>query len=358
MTGFSDGASSLLRYCEWKGIPISCSAIFTTFPTDQGMCCSFNMKAADEIYVKSEYRDLLQAMQSSDKNASFLPSTLPSYYVDNHEPKTIPGRNKGLKLMLDAHSDWLATGSVDDDFGVFKVFIESSGSFPLMSHEGLPIKPGFNNIITLTSSLVNADDNMRLLNKESRNCLFPEENENLKLHRKYTYLNCKFECTLFYTQNVIFKKYNKTCQPWFIPMSSNTIKICDPWQAYDFFQVMQNEIPDNICKHCLPDCSVTIYNPSLTLHPLDICNVNNIGVGQLCKINLKEPTPMQMRLPSQIQRLYFNDQWWDYFNVPDYIASQRSAQVNFSSLKMLLTSEISNLETSVWVREWCEMTPS
>jgi hypothetical protein len=58
--------------------------------------------------------------------------------------------------MLDALADWVAPGSVDDDFGVFKVFIESSGSFPLMSHEGLPFKPGFNNIITLTRSLVNS----------------------------------------------------------------------------------------------------------------------------------------------------------------------------------------------------------
>jgi len=56
---------SLLRYCEWKGMPISCSAIFTTFPTDQGLCCSFNMKAADEIYIASKYRDNLQAMQVS-----------------------------------------------------------------------------------------------------------------------------------------------------------------------------------------------------------------------------------------------------------------------------------------------------
>jgi len=101
ITAYSNGASALLRYCEWKGIPISCSAIFTTFPTDQGMCCSFNMKAADEIYVKSAYRDMLQSMQTSDKKASFLPSTVPTYYAENEEPKTIPGRKKGLVLNFD-----------------------------------------------------------------------------------------------------------------------------------------------------------------------------------------------------------------------------------------------------------------
>ena len=36
---FSLSEMSLLRYCEWRGIPIDCSSIFTTFPTDQGLCC-------------------------------------------------------------------------------------------------------------------------------------------------------------------------------------------------------------------------------------------------------------------------------------------------------------------------------
>ena len=37
LTSQHEGDKSLLRYCEWKGEPISCSAIFTTFPTDTGM---------------------------------------------------------------------------------------------------------------------------------------------------------------------------------------------------------------------------------------------------------------------------------------------------------------------------------
>ena len=104
--------SSLLKYCEWKGISISCSAIFTTFPTDQGMCCSFNMKAADEIYVESMYRDFLQNMQNSDKLYSIVPSTVPTNYTEGLEPKTIPGRDKGLVVFLDAHSDQVSISPI------------------------------------------------------------------------------------------------------------------------------------------------------------------------------------------------------------------------------------------------------
>jgi len=67
---------SFLKYCEWKGIPMSCSSIFTSFPTDQGVCCSFNMKAAVAIYKESKYQDILTTMQvsisSTFKHAFFV----------------------------------------------------------------------------------------------------------------------------------------------------------------------------------------------------------------------------------------------------------------------------------------------
>ncbi len=54
----------------------------------------------------------------------------------------MPGRNKGLVLMLDTHSDQLSPGSVDSDFRGFSAVIGSSRSFPLMSQDGLPIRLG------------------------------------------------------------------------------------------------------------------------------------------------------------------------------------------------------------------------
>ena len=38
LTAHFDKDSSFLKYCEWKGIAMNCSNIFTTFPTDIGMC--------------------------------------------------------------------------------------------------------------------------------------------------------------------------------------------------------------------------------------------------------------------------------------------------------------------------------
>ncbi len=139
-----DNDYAILRYCEWKGIPISCSAIFTSFPTDQGMCCSFNMKAADDIYTETTFRDMLHNIQSSDKISSFLNSKIPIAYEKGIEPKTISGTNKGLVLFLDAHSNEMSPGSQEGGFNRFTAVIGSSGSFPLMNQEGFPIRPGVN----------------------------------------------------------------------------------------------------------------------------------------------------------------------------------------------------------------------
>jgi len=51
------------------------------------------MKTANEIYVQSEFRELLIEMHQTDKVASFLPSAVPKGYAQRGEPKTIPGVN-------------------------------------------------------------------------------------------------------------------------------------------------------------------------------------------------------------------------------------------------------------------------
>ena len=57
---------SVLKRCYWKDKPINCSSIFRTRPTDRGMCCSFNMEKAEEIFKESQYGDMINGMQIQD----------------------------------------------------------------------------------------------------------------------------------------------------------------------------------------------------------------------------------------------------------------------------------------------------
>jgi len=136
-----NGDRGIFKYCEWKGRAIPCSSIFTTFPTDRGMCCSFNMKAADEIFLGDTYPKLLKELQQSDKKISFSNSSQPNWYHGSKESKSLPGRNKGLVLVIDSHSDLFSAGSLDADYDSFMGMISQSGSFPLMNQEGFEIQP-------------------------------------------------------------------------------------------------------------------------------------------------------------------------------------------------------------------------
>ncbi len=50
------GERSVLKKCFWKGRIIDCSAIFEVFPTDRGMCCSFNMHKVTEAHANNVVR--------------------------------------------------------------------------------------------------------------------------------------------------------------------------------------------------------------------------------------------------------------------------------------------------------------
>ena len=283
----------ILKYCQWRGITIECAAIFTTFPTDSGVCCVFNLNAAEDIYRGRTYTTLVSNLQKYEKSYSFTSNTtIPDWYAINNEPSTIPGRNKGLYLMLDAYTGLLSTASMDTDYTSFKGLISSRGGFPFMAQEGFEIRPGHHNIITLMATKVDAEDNMQKLDKTARNCIFYDESSFLKLFKTYTYANCLFECSLLTAK----EKYN--CIPWYFPISDEPTNICNPWESREFFDYM-NSIKGGNCPHCLPECNNTIYDTSIVTLPFRKCDLVNMEMSFLCKLS-SDSKPFPKMFSSQI----------------------------------------------------------
>jgi len=67
-------------------------------------------------------------------------------------------------------------GSNDASFDGFIGLISSPGSFPLTRQEGFELRAGHINIISLTSTIVEASDDLRSLDQTDRQCLFPGVN--------------------------------------------------------------------------------------------------------------------------------------------------------------------------------------
>ncbi len=58
------------------------------------------MKAAEDIFMDSQYLRLVKELQKNDFDNSFENSTLPEEYTSRGEPKTQSGRNMGLKVSI------------------------------------------------------------------------------------------------------------------------------------------------------------------------------------------------------------------------------------------------------------------
>ena len=298
--GDGDGPGTLntavLKYCQWRGIPIECAAIFTTFPTDSGVCCAFNLKAAEDIYKATTYASLVTNLQEFDKSYSRYNTTLPDWYTSAGEPKSLPGTSKGLFVMLDAHSDLFAVTSLEKDYTSFKGLISYSGSFPFMAQESFEISPGHHNFISLTGSVVTADNSMRNLDPESRKCYFYDESSDMKVYKNYTYANCLFECSLLAANT------NYNCFPWYFPVPDENIKICNPWETHEFLNYM-NSVRGENCPKCLPECNNIIYESNIVTIPFRQCDLSNIEMSLFCKLSLSNRSPNPKKYESELTNL-------------------------------------------------------
>ena len=61
--------------------------------------------------------------------------------------------------------------------------------------------------------------------------------------------------------------------------------MCNPWNKEKFLQIIQKQIPEDQCKHCLPDCTTTKYESSMTYAGLRKCDRTNLGgTSMLCAL--------------------------------------------------------------------------
>ena len=307
---------SFIKKCFWKDQLVSCNALFQKRPTDRGMCCSFNMENAERTLKESDYSATVALRQSKDSEYSFESEKKPQWYLENDEPRAEPGVKKGLTLVVDRHSDKLAPGSVSDNFLGFPMVVDDRKKFPLVEMSGEIVRPGYQTNVKVSAVHFEGREEIRQYKPDHRNCYFPDE-FTLKYHRQYSHQNCLFECKLEFAANCLtmcnqfeqtchckehmdlknmdLTKHNDTCVPWFYPLEIGKVrKICNPWNTKKFKEILRNQIPSVLCDHCLPDCSVTKYETSLSYAELLKCDSTTVGsfaTGKICDLITGELNP-------------------------------------------------------------------
>ena len=314
---------SMLKRCFWKGKQVNCTSIFKTRPTDRGMCCSFNMNAAEEVFRKSNYGDMINRMQRQDLNLSFESEKLPEWYVKANEPMSQAGLTKGLMLVLDAHTDRVSSGSVSDNFRGFVSVIEDRNQYPLTSRTSTLVRPGQYNLVAMSALSVDAEDDIKGIDPKKRNCYFPDENP-LEIHKVYSQANCILECSIKYARKEVAKMGTNftNCTPWFYPeVDQNLNDICNPWETRSF-QDLISSVPSEVCSRCLPDCKNTIYEASVSAAPFRPCDHTNLGTSPLCDLESSDFNPS---IWTELVQTEYKDQTGQ---VPDYVASSKTRMSN------------------------------
>ena len=313
---------SLMKRCYWKEIEISCSSIFSTRPTDRGMCCSFNMEKADDIFKESQYGEMINKMQKQDRDLGFDVEKEPNWFTINEEPRSRAGRKKGLRVVLDAHSDRVSSGTISDNFRGFVTVVDGKEKYPLTGRDSFTISPGRENYIALSAFQIYAEDDIRSIHPGKRNCYFPDEHP-LNMHKHYSQSNCILECSIMYARNhTMDGTTNRTCTPWFYPVTNEFVaSACDPWSTKDFQDCFDN-IPTQECSHCLPDCTSFMYETRKSTAPFMTCDHTNLGVNRLCDLENEDMTPSMWR--RQVQDEYIQGRG----NVPSYAKSTSQTMNN------------------------------
>ena len=297
---------SFLKKCYWKEKQISCNAIFNQRPTDQGMCCSFNMKKANQILKKSRYTEAISARQSKDAESAFETEDVPSWYRNDVEPNPQAGRDKGLTVIFDGHSNKVSSGTVTENFNGFITLVDDNDKFPLVSRTKLISRPGYESNIEVDAIKLESETEIRKYDSTRRKCYFPDEYQ-LRMHQNYSQDNCVFECKQDFaskclaTCNELGQECNcengsknrnfslgknDSCVPWFYPTDAEKFpNICSPWNTQKFLQIFKTQIPKKQCQHCLPDCTTTNYATSIAYAELRQCDRTNLGgTSTLCAL--------------------------------------------------------------------------
>ena len=128
---------------------------------------------------------------------------------------------------------------------------------------GIKIEPGTSTMITVTPTLYEANENLKSIPIEKRNCKLKFENT-LKLFKNYSKDGCIFECLI----ESAFETMN--CIPWDYPKIDISQQTCSGGERRNFTKLLKNGENQLKCEHqCLKECNSIEYIPSVTTLPLE-----------------------------------------------------------------------------------------
>ncbi|XP_068083945.1 pickpocket protein 28 [Anabrus simplex] len=171
--------------------------------TKEGLCFSFNMLGAHELFPNTTFHGSRQYLQYPPYDISW---TLDDGYTRSAGHTTYPrrilgvGRQAGVELKLslsEADFDSSCNGLIQG----FKAFLHNPVEVPLLSEKYFWVPLDHEVLVITTPDLITTSSGLKDYSPHSRQCYFSYERR-LKYFKLYTQENCLLECLTNYTLQI------------------------------------------------------------------------------------------------------------------------------------------------------------
>lgn len=294
----SQKCAEMLKMCKFATKSIQCKPSFTTYMTDEGLCCTFNGIHPKFMFKNYHAEDFVAKDSEEIAYITWTPEN--GYGVSpnsTHYPRPVQGAgsNMGLTLMLDADvSNYYCSSTSSSGF---KILLHSPAETPKMSNFAFSVATGQETKIVITPRISEATNLIRNIPLKKRQCIFDGES-NLSFYNIYSKKNCEMECT----SRTMREKCG--CTLYYMPrdFNNNDTKICNRRQAPCYEQVLfdisysLNEMVT--CNYCLPACFEVNYGREISS--------SKLGGGEfLTEYSLKKYNKTYIHSNLAIVHIYF-----------------------------------------------------
>ncbi|XP_063829494.1 pickpocket protein 28-like [Ostrinia nubilalis] len=298
----SPNLTETFSMCKWQDNTGKCSSMFSPILTEEGLCYTFNMLPAEDLFrVENLHREYPYLELNPKSIENYDPKhtwNLESGYNPEAPINTYPfratgfGAKSGISFVMESKKfdlDYLCKGPVQG----FKILLHNPAELPRLSQQYFRSPLAQEIVVAIKPNMMTTSDGLKPYSPERRQCYFPYERY-LRYFKIYTQSNCEMECLTNFT--------NAMCGCVHVGMlRSADIPVCNVGKMACVTNAQIELVVSNIKEglhieeaegnktiqgarqlaaqcHCLPACTSIEYNSETSQADFDWRKVSKAGL--------------------------------------------------------------------------------
>ncbi|XP_056641252.1 pickpocket protein 28-like [Diorhabda sublineata] len=188
----------IFYYCQYQGVEINCTQMFTPILTEEGICYSFNILDRNDIFrniTDNPLKDFHKSPKTENWNMENGYSTKAVKTYPQRALRT--GAKNALYLIFKVHISNKEFECAQDESG-YRVTVHSPSNLPDVADNHISVPLSNRVLAVITPRIIQTSSSVRRFQVTARDCYFESEKK-LKFFHKYSQENCLLECKSNYT---------------------------------------------------------------------------------------------------------------------------------------------------------------